>query len=72
MPQIAKTTTITLDNNSYEVASMSDEAKSLVTYIDEWRQKEMDLSGELLLVRAALRDIQTTLAENIKLQQTQP
>lgn len=61
MPQIQKTITLTHEDKVYDVEHMSDEVKSLVVYIDEWRQKEQDLTGELIMVRAALRDIQNNL-----------
>lgn len=66
MPAIPQTTSITIDESVYEVAKMSQEVQQMVTYLDEWRQKEADLSSDLLMTRAALRDLQNTLLETIQ------
>ena len=61
MPTVQKTQAITIDQQVFEVANMSAEVQNAVMYMDEWRQKEADLTSELLLVRAALNDVQNTL-----------
>lgn len=66
MPQVQQTVTISIDDKTFEVASMTQEVKDIVTYMDEWRQKEADLASELLMVRAAIHDIQNTLLETIQ------
>lgn len=70
--QVEKTTTITLDNKSFEVAQMSPEVQQMVAYLDEWRQREVDQTSELLLVRGALRDLQNALAQQIQADITPP
>lgn len=66
MPKVQQTLTITIDNSVFEVAHMSSEVQSAVMYMDEWRQKEADLTSELLMVRAALTDVQNTLLKTIQ------
>ena len=69
MPTVQKTQTITIDQQVFEVANMSAEVQNAVMYMDEWRQKEADLTSELLLVRAALNDVQNTLLKTIQTEQ---
>lgn len=66
MAKIQETITVTIDDKSYEVAQLSDNVKQMIGLMDEWRQKEADLTSDLLMARAALRDIQNTLLNAIK------
>lgn len=66
MPQVQPTTTITIDDAVFEVASMSEAVQQMVQYLDDWRQKEVDAMSQLLMVRGALRDIQNTLLTTIQ------
>ena len=66
MPQVQPTTTITIDDATFEVASMSDDVKQLVVYLDEWRQDEADQISALLKTRAARHDVQNTLLQTIQ------
>ena len=66
MAQVQKTTTVTIDEQSFEVASLSENVQQMIALMDDWRQKDADLTSELLMVRAALRDIQNTLLTTIK------
>lgn len=66
MPQVQPTTTITIDDAVFEVASMSESVQQMVQYLDDWRQKEVDAMSQLLMVRGALRDIQNTLLTTIQ------
>ena len=66
MPQVQKTVTITIDDATFEVASMSAEIQQLVVYLDEWRQEEADQTSALLKTRAALHDIQNTMLSTIQ------
>lgn len=61
MPKIQNTLTLTIDEQAYAVDKMSPQVQQLIAMFDEWRQKEVDAQGDLLLVRAALRDIQREL-----------
>ena len=69
MPTVQSTQTITIDGNVFEVANMSAEVQNAVMYMDEWRQKEADLTSKLLMVRAALNDVQNTLLKTIQAEQ---
>lgn len=64
--QVEKTQTITMDNESFDVTSLSAEVQQMVAYLDDWRQREVDLTSNLLMVRGALRDLQNALVEQIQ------
>jgi hypothetical protein len=66
MPKVQETTTITVDNAVFAVEKMSPSLKQMVMFMDEWRQKDVDLSVELAMVKAALRDIQNNIYVAIK------
>ena len=66
MPKNQPTLTVSVDDRTFEVASMSQEAQQLIAYMDEWRQKEADATSDLLMVRAAIHDIQNTLLATIR------
>jgi hypothetical protein len=66
MPQVQKTMSITIDDNVFEVAKMSEDVQQMVMYMDDWRQDEADLTAELLKTRAAIRDIQNSLLVTIR------
>jgi hypothetical protein len=61
MPQVQATTTITVDGAVFSVEKMSPQIKQLVMFMDEWRQKDVDLSIDVAMVKAALRDIQNNI-----------
>lgn len=69
MIQVQQTTSITIDDNVYEVANMGTDIQQTVQYLDDWRQREVDATSELLMIRAALRDIQNTLLGAIQAEQ---
>ncbi len=62
----APTTTINVGDAVFEVARMSSDIQHMIAYYDEWRQREIDLTSELLQVRGALRDLQTQMATAIQ------
>lgn len=64
--KIQPTTTITLDDQVLDVSKMSNEVQQMVGYLDEWRQEEVDISSKLLMVRGALRDLQSVLSTTIQ------
>jgi hypothetical protein len=66
MAKIQETVTVTIDDQSYDVATLSDGVKQMVALMDEWRQDEADQTSGLLKTRAAIRDIQNTLLTTIK------
>jgi hypothetical protein len=63
--KLEPTTIINVDSSSFEVSKMSAEVQQMIKYFDDWRQKEVDLTSNLLMVRGAIRDIQNTLLETI-------
>lgn len=63
---VQKTLTITVDDGVYTVEKMSSHIKETVVLMDAWRQREVDASVELSMVRAALRDIQNQLLVMIR------
>jgi cell division septum initiation protein DivIVA len=63
---VQPTTTITVDGAAYSVDQMSSDVKQLIVYLDEWRQQETDLTTQILMVRAALRDIQNSLVQTLQ------
>lgn len=66
MPLVQPTQTIAIDNSMYEVSKMSPNVQQMVVFLDEWRQKEVDVNSELLMIRGALRDLQNTLLQTIQ------
>lgn len=66
MTPIQPTVTITVDGENYEVANMSNEVQQMVQYLDTWRQEEANQASDLLKTRAALRDLQNTLLQQIQ------
>ncbi len=66
MAKIQETINVTIDEKTYEVASLSDNTKQMIGLMDEWRQKDADMTNDILMVRAAIRDIQNTLLATIK------
>lgn len=64
--KVTPTLTIqTEDKQIIVVADSSPQVKEMVGYIDEWRQQEMDLTSQLLMVKSALRDIQNVLSQQL-------
>ncbi len=66
MTKIQETLSVTIDEQTYNVADLSQNTQQLIRMMDSWRQKDADLTNDLLMVRAALRDIQNTLLTTIK------
>lgn len=66
MAKIQETTSVTIDDATYQVADLSDNVKQMIGLMDDWRQEDADLTSKVLMVRAAIRDIQNTLLTTIK------
>ena len=66
MIAIQPTLTINVDGVIFEVSKMSTEVQQQIQYLDEWRQREMDISSDLLMVRGALRNLQDNLLVTIQ------
>ena len=65
MNSITPTLTIQLDNKVVLVSNSSAEVQKLVQYLDDWRQKEADVTSELLMIKSAIRDLQNVLTTQI-------
>lgn len=66
MQKLLPTTTVNIDDAVFEVASMSQTIQSMIQYLDDWRQKEADLTSDLLMVRGALKELQNQLLVQIQ------
>jgi len=71
MAKVTQTLSVTVDDVTYNVADMSDQVKQMIELMDEWRQQEVDISGQLVMVRSAIRDIQNSLLLQIRQEQAQ-
>lgn len=63
--KVTPTTNIAIDDQTYEVERMSDNVKQMVALLDDWRQQEVDTTSSLLMIRAALKDLQNSLFTTI-------
>jgi hypothetical protein len=66
MITIQPTTSIIVDDITFEVSNMSAEIQQMIQYLDDWRQDEADQASQLLKTRAALQDIQNKLLQQIQ------
>ena len=66
MQPVQPTTSITVDNETFAVTDLSAEVQQMVTYLDQWRQDEVDEAAALLKTRAALRDLQNTILQQLQ------
>jgi RNA-binding protein YhbY len=64
--KVEEITIINVDDVPYAVSDMSDGVKSLVGFYNEWRQKESDLKGDILLVQAGQRDLSREIITMIR------
>lgn len=69
MTPVQPTLSITIEDQTFDVAACSDQVKQMVSFMDDWRQKEVDTSSELLMIRSAVRDIQNSLLATIRQEQ---
>lgn len=68
--KVQETLTLTVDGVQYNVAEQSDEIKQMVVYLDEWRQDEADEATMLIKTRAAIRDLQNTIVQQLQKEKT--
>lgn len=66
MPKVQPTQTINVDGIPYVVDKLSPQLKQAITMMDEWRQEEVDMTGKLTMIKAALRDLQNNIYIMIK------
>lgn len=64
--KITPTTTVTIDDSAFQVEKMSPEVQQMIAYFDDWRQREADTTSELLMIRAGLKDLQSTIYDTIQ------
>ena len=60
------TTTITMGETVFDVSKMTPDVQDMVTYLDQWRSDEQALISELLKVRSAMRELQTSLHNTLQ------
>ena len=70
MPQVARSTTITIDEVVYSVEQLSPTIKPLVMLMDDWRQQDADTASSLAMIRAALRDLQNNIVLTMRKERT--
>ena len=66
MAKIQPTTNVDVDGSIYDVSKMSPDVQQMMVLLDDWRQEEADLTGKILMVRSALKDLQQTLLTTIQ------
>ena len=64
--EIPETTTITVDEQVLQVSEQSAEIQELIKFLDDWRQDEVKQVSALLKTRAALRDLQNSILQQLK------
>jgi hypothetical protein len=57
---------VKVDDVNYQVENLSDNAKTLVSLLNDWRNQEADAQSSLALVRAAIRDLTNELISVIR------
>lgn len=63
---VQPTTSVVIDNIPFQVDTMSAEVQQMVKYYDDWRDRELEATSTLLMVRAALKDLQNTILETVQ------
>lgn len=58
MSPVQPTTSITIDDVTLDVSELSQGAQQLLATYDDWRNEEVEAQSKLLMVKAALRDLQ--------------
>ena len=57
---------LTIGDKTHAVSNCSDTVKKLVDVMNGWRQKEVDTRNDLMLVQAAVRDLQREIVATIQ------
>jgi hypothetical protein len=66
---ILPTTTITIDDLILNVNEQSTEIQQMVAYLDDWRSDEANQASQLVKTRAALKDLQNSILQQLQLEQ---
>lgn len=70
MPQVQATVSLNIDGSIIAVDQSSETIQKLVGILDEWRQKEVDATQDVLVFRAALRDLQREIYDTLLKEKT--
>lgn len=64
---ITPITTITVDENTVlNVSDCSEKVQELVTYFNDWRQREADARSEMLLAQQGLKNLTNEIITQVK------
>jgi hypothetical protein len=63
-------TTLQIGDRRLEVSTLSPETQRLIKVLESWRQHELDLTNELMMVQSALRDLQREITNTIQVEPT--
>lgn len=66
MPTVQPVTTLNIDNQSLQVADLSQQVQSLVGVYNEWNQKLADAQSVFAMTQAALNDLSRQIIVQIK------
>lgn len=59
--KVQPTLSVSFDDKTVDVSSLSENTQHMIALLDEWRQKESDITNDLVMVRSAMRDLQNNL-----------
>ncbi len=66
---VSPTTTITIDDLILNVNEQSVEIQQMVAYLDDWRQDEANQASQLVKTRAALKNLQNSILQQLQQEQ---
>ena len=68
MPKIQNTTTVTIEDKSYDVADLIENVQQSIALMDEWRQKDADLSGDIIAEKINKKKKQVGLRDHLSIE----
>lgn len=66
MKQLEPTLTLQLDDKTFEIAKMSPRIQQLIEYYDDWRQREVEITSDLNMVKMAQQALQTQIVQAVQ------
>jgi hypothetical protein len=66
MMVVEETKVIKIDGQAFSVDDLPDDVRSLVTFYDDWRQRELEARSTLLQVQTSLRAMKNEIAVAIQ------
>lgn len=66
MMVVEETKVIKIDGQAFSVDDLPDDVRSLVTFYDDWRQRELEARSTLLQVQTSLRAMKNEIAAAIQ------